>query len=67
MIELHGEGGRGNNWTAGCVSLANNDMDRLMSFLRVGTPVTIVGVWQEPSWLSSGGLSMNAGRSGRAD
>jgi murein L,D-transpeptidase YafK len=67
MIEIHGEGGRGNNWTAGCVSLANADMDRLMSFLRAGTPVTIVGVWQDPSWLSSGGLSMGGAASGRAD
>jgi hypothetical protein len=67
LIEIHGEGGRGNNWTAGCVSLANNDMDRLMSMLRVGTPVTIVGVWQEPTWLSSGGLSMSAASPGRAD
>ena len=23
LIEIHGEGGRGNNWTAGCVSLTN--------------------------------------------
>jgi murein L,D-transpeptidase YafK len=68
LIEIHGEGGRGNNWTAGCVSLANADMDRLMSFLRTGTPVTIVGVWQEPSWLSSGGLTTDtAVLPGRAD
>jgi hypothetical protein len=67
MIEIHGEGGRGNNWTAGCVSLANADMDRLMSFLRAGTPVTIVGVWQDPAWLSSGGLSMGGAEPGRAD
>ena len=68
LIEIHGEGGRGNNWTAGCVSLANADMDRLMSFLRTGTPVTIVGVWQEPSWLSSGGLTTGtAALPGRAD
>jgi hypothetical protein len=67
LIEIHGEGGRGNNWTAGCVSLANADMDRLMSFLRAGTPVTIVGVWQDPTWLSSGGLSMGGAAPGRAD
>jgi murein L,D-transpeptidase YafK len=67
LIEIHGEGGRGNNWTAGCVSLANNDMDRLMSFLRAGTPVTIVGVWQEPSWLSSGSLSTGTAVLDRAD
>ena len=67
LIEIHGEGGRGNNWTAGCVSLANADMDRLMSFLRAGTSVTIVGVWQDPTWLSSGGLSMGGAATGRAD
>lgn len=60
LIEIHGEGGRGSNWTSGCISLANSDMDRLMSFLRVGTPVTIVGVWQEPSWLSNGDLARSA-------
>ena len=51
MIEIHGEGGRGADWTAGCISLTNRDLDRLFRQLRVGTPVTIVGLWQEPSWL----------------
>lgn len=43
LIEIHGEGGRGSNWTDGCVALANPDMDRLFAAVRVGTPVTIVG------------------------
>jgi hypothetical protein len=39
-----------------------------MSFLRCGTPVTIVGVWQEPTWLASGGLTTGgAALPGRAD
>ena len=42
-IEIHGGGGRGRNWTDGCVALANDDMDDLFSRVGVGTPVTIVG------------------------
>ena len=42
-IEIHGEGGRGSDWTEGCVALSNADMDRLFGAVRVGTPVTIVG------------------------
>ncbi len=41
-IEVHGEGGRGTDWTKGCVALANNDMDRIMSYMDVGDRVTIV-------------------------
>jgi hypothetical protein len=43
LIEIHGEGGRGQNWTDGCVALSNDDMDDLYSRVRVGTRVTIVG------------------------
>jgi hypothetical protein len=43
IIEIHGEGGRGENWTEGCVALKNADMDRLFQAAGVGTPVTIVG------------------------
>ena len=42
LIEIHGEGGRGEDWTMGCVALANSDMDHLMRQVGVGTPVTIV-------------------------
>jgi murein L,D-transpeptidase YafK len=42
LIEIHGEGGRDVDWTEGCVALSNADMDHLMRFARVGTPVTIV-------------------------
>lgn len=41
-IEIHGEGGRGEDWTLGCVALKNKDMDRLMAKVRVGDRVTIV-------------------------
>ncbi len=42
LIEIHGEGGRGEDWTMGCVALTNSDMDHLMRQVGVGTPVTIV-------------------------
>jgi L,D-transpeptidase-like protein len=43
LIEIHGEGGRGEDWTYGCVALANDDLNDLFSRVSVGTPVTIVG------------------------
>jgi len=43
LIEIHGDGGKGINWTDGCVALTNNEMDRLFELVGVGTPVTIVG------------------------
>jgi hypothetical protein len=43
MIEIHGEGGRGKDWTRGCVAVTNSDMDALFTKVGVGTPVTIVG------------------------
>jgi lipoprotein-anchoring transpeptidase ErfK/SrfK len=43
LIEIHGDGGRGKDWTKGCVALANSDMDDLFRRTGVGTPVTIVG------------------------
>ena len=43
LIEIHGEGGRGSDWTLGCPALSNDDMDHLWRFVEVGTPVTIVG------------------------
>jgi lipoprotein-anchoring transpeptidase ErfK/SrfK len=43
LIEIHGDGGRGINWTEGCVALTNNDIDKLYELVGVGTPVTIVG------------------------
>jgi len=43
LIEIHGEGGRGGDWTDGCVALTNRDIDDLFDRVSVGTPVTIVG------------------------
>ncbi|HYV19139.1 MAG TPA: L,D-transpeptidase [Verrucomicrobiae bacterium] len=42
-IEIHGAGGREQDWTQGCVALSNDDMDALVGLVQVGTPVTIVG------------------------
>lgn len=46
LIEIHGEGGEGRDWTDGCVALANLDMDRVFALVEVGTPVTIVGTYE---------------------
>jgi murein L,D-transpeptidase YafK len=43
LIEIHGEGGRGKDWTDGCVAVTNAQMDELFTLVGVGTPVTIVG------------------------
>lgn len=43
LIEIHGEGGSGRDWTEGCVAMANDDMQWLYAQVAVGTPVAIVG------------------------
>lgn len=43
LIEIHGEGARGKDWTRGCVAVSNRDMDDLFVQTSVGTPVLIVG------------------------
>jgi len=43
LIEIHGEGGRGSDWTDGCVAVSNRDMDLLFDKLSLGSPVVIVG------------------------
>lgn len=43
MIEIHGDGGKGGNWTQGCVALKNKDIDILYKYVSTGTPVTIIG------------------------
>ncbi len=42
-IEIHGEGGKGINWTQGCIALKNDDLDLIFNIIKIGTPVTIVG------------------------
>lgn len=43
LIEVHGSGGRGEDWTLGCVAVGNSQMDRLYRELSVGDKVAIVG------------------------
>jgi hypothetical protein len=43
LIEIHGDGGKGGNWTQGCVALKNSEMDVLYKYVSKGTPVTIIG------------------------
>jgi len=43
MIEIHGNGGNGIDWTDGCVALSDSDMDKLFAACPVGTAVIIVG------------------------
>lgn len=43
LIEIHGNGGRGKDWTDGCVAVTDEEMDELFKLVAVGTPVTIVG------------------------
>jgi L,D-peptidoglycan transpeptidase YkuD (ErfK/YbiS/YcfS/YnhG family) len=45
LIEIHGDGGQGRDWTDGCVALDNRDMDRVFARASVGTTVTIVGTF----------------------
>lgn len=42
LIEVHGHGGRGSDWTDGCVALTNAEMDDLMRHAFLGMQVTIV-------------------------
>jgi L,D-peptidoglycan transpeptidase YkuD (ErfK/YbiS/YcfS/YnhG family) len=43
LIEIHGEGGRGVDWTDGCIAPDNRDMEALFREASVGTMVAIVG------------------------
>ena len=46
LIEIHGHGGTGKDWTDGCVAVSDRDMDQLVRRIPAGTPVTIVGSWE---------------------
>lgn len=48
LIEIHGDGGRANDWTDGCVAVSNSDMDLLYGKLTLGSVVAILGSY-EPS------------------
>jgi murein L,D-transpeptidase YafK len=42
-IEIHGSGGRGFDWTKGCVALSDKDIDIVYNMVTENTPVVIVG------------------------
>ena len=42
-IEIHGGGGKGVDWTEGCIALTDSEIDLVFNIAKVGTPVTIVG------------------------
>lgn len=43
LIEIHGSGGKGIDWTDGCIALQDSDMDELFALCPLLTRVTIVG------------------------
>jgi Uncharacterized protein conserved in bacteria len=43
LIEIHGNGGKGIDWTEGCIALTDYEMDLVFKIVKVGTPVTIIG------------------------
>lgn len=45
LIEIHGHGGEGTDWTDGCVALTDPDMDEVYAASPLGTLVTIVGTY----------------------
>jgi len=46
LIEIHGGGGKGVNWTDGCIAFADRDMESIYRTVPAGCPVTIVGSLQ---------------------
>lgn len=47
LIEIHGNGGKGVDWTEGCIALTDSEMDVIFRIAQEGTPVTIVGSMSE--------------------
>jgi L,D-peptidoglycan transpeptidase YkuD (ErfK/YbiS/YcfS/YnhG family) len=48
-IEIHGGGGKGVDWTEGCIALTDSEIDLVFNLVKVGTPVTIVGSMKDIS------------------
>jgi murein L,D-transpeptidase YafK len=42
IIEIHGGGVQGRDWTLGCMAVSNEDMDELFKYIKEGDEVTIV-------------------------
>ena len=54
LIEIHGNGGRGFDWTSGCVGMRDRDIDDLFRVVGSGTRVTIVGSIEPLSTVTQG-------------
>jgi len=54
LIEIHGNGGKGFDWTSGCVGLRDRDMDDLCRLVGSGIRVTIVGSIEPLSAVTKG-------------
>ncbi len=54
LIEIHGNGGKGFNWTSGCISLRDSDISDLCRLVGAGTRVTIVGSIEPLSVVTQG-------------
>lgn len=54
LIEIHGNGGRGFDWTSGCVGMRDRDIDDLYRLVGPGTRVTIVGSIEPLSVVTQG-------------
>lgn len=52
LIEIHGNGGKGIDWTDGCIALSDSDMDEIYKLCPIGTKVTIVGSTKSMNELS---------------
>jgi len=42
LVEIHGGVSHGYDWTAGCIFLRNQDIDKIFPYIKRKTPVTIV-------------------------
>jgi len=54
LIEIHGNGGKGFDWTSGCVGLRDRDIDDLCRLVGTGTRVTIIGSIEPLSVVTKG-------------
>jgi L,D-peptidoglycan transpeptidase YkuD (ErfK/YbiS/YcfS/YnhG family) len=65
-IQIHGHGGKGRDWTQGCVAVRNDQMDILLDLIPEGTPVTIVasdgGSGPVTDLVNGTGMSGNGGK-----
>ena len=54
LIEIHGNGGKGFDWTSGCVGLRDSDIDDLGRLVGPGTRVAIIGSMEPLSTITKG-------------